>query len=115
LQVAVESFPAANPRLQDIRWLWLSANSSARATETITDDNATPQQIFRLSFIRIIPTSIIVNIASRLKPDDSREAGCGKSQSLWTLNFCKRRLRIDGTMAFVICSSRWQAAKQAVF
>jgi hypothetical protein len=82
LQVAVLSLPALKPRLQEMRWFWLSWNSSARATGTsVTNDSATPRQIFMTRFIRIIPMANFANMDSRLKLEDSRDAAIGKSQS----------------------------------
>jgi hypothetical protein len=63
LQVAVLSFPALRPRLQEILWLLLSLNSSARARGTsATNDSATPKQIFVTWFIRIIPVTYLARL-----------------------------------------------------
>jgi hypothetical protein len=55
LQVAVLSLPGLSPRLQEILWLLLSLNSSARATATSVINDSAPKQIFTTWFIRIIP------------------------------------------------------------
>jgi hypothetical protein len=48
--------PGLKPRLQEIRWLLLSLNSSAWTTGTsVINNNATPKQDFMTWFIRIIP------------------------------------------------------------
>jgi hypothetical protein len=44
---------------------------------------------------------------SRPKPEDSREAGSWKSQVLKDARSGEQTRRIDGTMAFVICSRNW--------
>src|SRR6266536_690620 len=56
LQVAVLSLPAARPRLQAMRWLLESLNSSACATDaSVMNDSATVRPIFMTRCIRIIP------------------------------------------------------------
>jgi hypothetical protein len=105
LQVAVLSFPALRPRLQEILWLLESLNSSAWATGTsATTPNATTKQIFMTWFIRIIPMTYFAAASSNAKPEHSREATDGKSQSLECAYASKRARRIDATSTFVICS-----------
>src|SRR5439155_14982648 len=107
---AVLSLPAERPRLQEILWLFESLNSSARATETsVSSGSAKPKQIFMTWFIRIIPMTKSVDPGSRPNREDSREAECGKSQSLMARVCGQSQVvnagYIDGTTAFVICSN----------
>jgi hypothetical protein len=81
LQVAVLSFPALKPRLQEIFWLLLSLNSSASAIEIcVANNDATPRQILMTWFIRITPVTYFSTMGSRLKRENNR-VGSGKSQA----------------------------------
>jgi hypothetical protein len=64
LQVAVLSLPADSPRLQAIRWLLESLNSSAQAAvASVMSDSAIPKPNFMTWFIRIIPRRFFGNTA----------------------------------------------------
>jgi hypothetical protein len=85
--------PAERPLLQEIRWLLLSLNSSARAVETsVSSDSAKPKQILMTWFIRIIPMTWYVDADSKPKPEDSRDGGYGKSQSLMARTNSQRQV-----------------------
>src|SRR4029077_4554811 len=91
LQVAVLSLPALKPRLQEIRWLLLSLNSSACARVPNRANSAMPEQNFTTWFILVIPIgllrtpafdSCVLEQRARTGEEDSREVQEGKSQSL---------------------------------
>src|SRR5436305_7024382 len=73
------------------------------------NDSATPKPIFMTWFIRIILMTFWAISACSRKPEHSREAGYGKSQSLKGRREARTLRCIDGMTAFVICSNGWGA------